>query len=299
MLEYVIGDYFEVPIQVQDPSTAEASDADALPTYRVYKAGTDTVVATGTAAKRDDANTVGYYIARAELTSPTYATGDYTVRVSAIVGGVAGANPVGSFRVVNTLGGTGLGSRTITVTVTNDLSELLEDVSVTIANQTETTTIAGPLRTNENGICIFYLNDSTNYRAIPKSGNNRTGGATNFTVSGATSVSCVMEESANVHADICAIYAQILEPDALDDTPVEDALITFELEDPPGGTDDGVIIGAESGSVVTDSNGEVTLYLRWSSVVGNYRIKCDAIDFDYVVVVADKATDYLIDLVRV
>lgn len=302
MIEYVIGDYWEAPIQTQDPTTLEAADADSEPTYRVYKAGSNTVVTTGTSVKRDDANTVGYYVARAEITSALFSAGDYVVRAEAVVGGVSGACPVLWFRVVNSLGGSGLGARTVTVTVTNDAHELLEDVSVTITNQAETATIAGPLYTNVNGICIFYLDDSTNYRAIPRSNSNRTGGATNFTVSGSTSVSCEMTEAAiaaPAGVDVCAVYARILEPDAENDTPIPNATVTFQLEDPPGGTADGLVIGSEEGSVETDANGEVTLYLRWSSVVGNYRIKCDAIDFDSVVVVPDTATDYLLELERV
>ena len=102
MTELQINAYFDFTFPVQTPATGACVDADALPTYRVYASGSDTVVATGNCAKRDDANTLGYYTARAQVTvAGGYAVGiDYEVRVAAIVGGVTGAAVVGGFRVV-------------------------------------------------------------------------------------------------------------------------------------------------------------------------------------------------------
>ena len=68
----------------------EPADLDALPTYKIYEELTDTEIASGTMAKQDDANTLGYYVKRIETT-----TGDgfetlktYTIRIKGAAGGV-------------------------------------------------------------------------------------------------------------------------------------------------------------------------------------------------------------------
>lgn len=104
MLTRQLNQHFELPFNTQDPSSGEQTDADALPTYRVYEEDNNVAVATGTCAKRDDDNTVGYYIARGQILE---ASGYedfklYFVRAQAIIAGVTGANPVGCFQVVPT-----------------------------------------------------------------------------------------------------------------------------------------------------------------------------------------------------
>ncbi|MCK5488062.1 MAG: hypothetical protein KAI86_17705, partial [Desulfobacterales bacterium] len=69
------------------------TDADAVPTYRVYEDETGTPILTGSTAKLDDAGTTGYYSEQITLSA---ANGlekgkTYTIRMSATVGGVAGA----------------------------------------------------------------------------------------------------------------------------------------------------------------------------------------------------------------
>ena len=105
MIELQIGEDFEFGFNTHVPSTGEAADAAATPTYRVYVKGTDTVVANGNCSKRDDGNTTGFYIATGTL-GTSYAEGsDYMVRVSAGVAEststtITGNLVVGYFRVV-------------------------------------------------------------------------------------------------------------------------------------------------------------------------------------------------------
>lgn len=75
-----------------DPSTGAVTDADSVPTYRVYEDETATPILTGSMALLDDANTVGFYSEQITLSA---ANGlekgkSYTIRISATVGGVTG-----------------------------------------------------------------------------------------------------------------------------------------------------------------------------------------------------------------
>lgn len=99
---YKIDQYFEFTFNTQRFDTGAATDADSLPTYRVYEENNDTVLSTGDAAKRDDANTTGYYYVRAQCTAAAgYEVGKtYEVRVAATVNSVAGAGVVGRFSIM-------------------------------------------------------------------------------------------------------------------------------------------------------------------------------------------------------
>jgi len=100
--EYKLNDYWEFTFPTQTPATGAATDADALPTYRVYEENNDTAVATGDAVKRDDTNTTGYYAVRGQVTALAgyEVEKSYEVRVAAIMGGVTGSAVVGRFKVV-------------------------------------------------------------------------------------------------------------------------------------------------------------------------------------------------------
>lgn len=88
---YAIGDALLLSAQTKDTS-GTPTDADSLPTYQVYEQGGSTAIASGTFAKRDDANTVGYY--EAEITLSTGAGFErgkqYRVRKLATVDGSDG-----------------------------------------------------------------------------------------------------------------------------------------------------------------------------------------------------------------
>ena len=87
---YSVGDTLLIPFQTRDGANA-ATDADSVPTYRIYERGGTTAVATGSGAKRDDANTTGYYEAEVTLSSASgFERGKfYTILKSATIGGDA------------------------------------------------------------------------------------------------------------------------------------------------------------------------------------------------------------------
>lgn len=72
-------------------STAGAgTDADSVPTYRIYEDETGTAILTGSTAKLDDANTVGFYSERVQLLAASgFEAGKcYVIYIAATVGGV-------------------------------------------------------------------------------------------------------------------------------------------------------------------------------------------------------------------
>jgi len=74
-------------IATHDPDTGVLTDADALPTYRIYEEGSDTALLTGSFAKLDDANTTGKYRATVGITAANGFELDkgYTISISATV----------------------------------------------------------------------------------------------------------------------------------------------------------------------------------------------------------------------
>jgi hypothetical protein len=87
-----IDDFLTFPVNTHTPSTGAATDADAVPTYRVYEDETGTAVANGSMAKLDDANTLGFYSERIQLLTATgFESGKcYTIYITATVGSIAG-----------------------------------------------------------------------------------------------------------------------------------------------------------------------------------------------------------------
>lgn len=102
---YKIDQYFEFHFNTQRFDTGAATDADATPTWRSYEENNDTVIANSDCAKRDDANTTGYYYARGQITAAAgYEVGKtYEVRAAATVNSVAGAGVIGTFAVIPAL----------------------------------------------------------------------------------------------------------------------------------------------------------------------------------------------------
>lgn len=87
-----IDDLLTFPVNTHSPSTGAATDADSVPTYRVYEDETATAILTGSMAKLDDANTVGFYSEQITLSAANgFEVGkSYTIYISAVVGGVTG-----------------------------------------------------------------------------------------------------------------------------------------------------------------------------------------------------------------
>lgn len=85
--QVILGDSVVFSVCTHDPDTGVLTDADAVPTYRIYEDETATAILNGSMAKLDDANTTGFY---AETIACTTANGfedgkTYSVYVSATV----------------------------------------------------------------------------------------------------------------------------------------------------------------------------------------------------------------------
>lgn len=100
---YNLNDYFEFHFNLSRFDTGVATDADATPTWRCYEENNDTVVTNDNCAKRDDANTTGYYYARGQITGAAgFELGkNYVVRAAATVNSVAAAAVIGTFKVIS------------------------------------------------------------------------------------------------------------------------------------------------------------------------------------------------------
>ena len=85
--EVEIGDNLVFTVCTHDPDTGVLTDADAVPTYRVYEDETTTAILTGSMAKLDDDNTTGFY---SELIACTSGNGfesgkSYTIYIEATI----------------------------------------------------------------------------------------------------------------------------------------------------------------------------------------------------------------------
>lgn len=98
---FAIGDTLTIPFQTRS-STGALADADAVPAYRIYEEGGTTAVTSGNGAKRDDANTTGYYEASVTLLAATgFEVGkSYTIYKTATIGGVA-VGSLDTFAITN------------------------------------------------------------------------------------------------------------------------------------------------------------------------------------------------------
>lgn len=87
-----IDDLLTFPANTHTPSTGAATDADSVPSYRVYEDETGTAIQSGSMAKLDDANTTGFYSEQLTLSAANgFEVGKcYTIYISATVGGVVG-----------------------------------------------------------------------------------------------------------------------------------------------------------------------------------------------------------------
>lgn len=65
----LIGDYLTFSVCTHDPDTGVLTDADAVPSYRVYEDETGSAILNGDMAKLDDGNTTGFYTERIECSA--------------------------------------------------------------------------------------------------------------------------------------------------------------------------------------------------------------------------------------
>lgn len=89
---FKIDDVIVFPANTHTAATGAATDADAVPSYRVYEDETGTAILTGNTAKLDDANTTGFYSEQITLSAANgFEVGkSYTIYVSATVASVTG-----------------------------------------------------------------------------------------------------------------------------------------------------------------------------------------------------------------
>lgn len=82
-----IGDSLTFSVVTHDPDTGVLTDADAVPSYRIYEDETATPILTGNMAKLDDANTVGFYTEQIACTAANgFESGkSYTIYIEATV----------------------------------------------------------------------------------------------------------------------------------------------------------------------------------------------------------------------
>ena len=87
-----IDDFLTFPANTHTASTGAATDADAVPAYRVYEDESGTPVLTGSMALLDGTNTTGFYSERIQLTvaSGFEAGKTYTIYISAAVATITG-----------------------------------------------------------------------------------------------------------------------------------------------------------------------------------------------------------------
>lgn len=91
---FSIDDLLTFVAQSCDPATGEDIDTDAVPDYRVYEDETGSPLLTGSMAKLDDSNTIGFYSEQITLSAANgFETGKcYTVRKTAAVDGVSASS---------------------------------------------------------------------------------------------------------------------------------------------------------------------------------------------------------------
>lgn len=87
-----IDDLLTFAVNTHSASTGAATDADAVPSYRVYEDETGTAILTGSMAKLDDTNTTGFYSEQLTLSAANgFEAGKcYSVYISAAVSSVTG-----------------------------------------------------------------------------------------------------------------------------------------------------------------------------------------------------------------
>ena len=100
--EVEIGKNLTFSVCTHDPDTGVLTDADAVPSYRVYEDETGTAITNGNMAKLDDANTTGFYTEQVACTAANGFEDDksYTIYIEATVDSDTGGICYG-FRVKN------------------------------------------------------------------------------------------------------------------------------------------------------------------------------------------------------
>ncbi len=91
-----IDEYITFTANTHDPDSGSVADADSVPTYRIYEDETGTPILSGSMAKLDDSNTLGFYSERIQCTAANgFEVGKcYSIRKIATVTGSVSGVPV-------------------------------------------------------------------------------------------------------------------------------------------------------------------------------------------------------------
>ena len=135
----ITGDMLTFAVNTHSPATGAQTDADSPPSYRIYEDETGTPILTGSMAKLDDANTLGFYSEQVDLdaSAPDFEQGkSYNIRIEAIVGGVTGAT-IMNFQIGADVNLTGVRSVNIVplTAVTNSTFQEDQVVEVVVGNK--------------------------------------------------------------------------------------------------------------------------------------------------------------------
>lgn len=165
-----LGSNLVFSICTHDPDTGVLTDADAVPTYRIYEDETSTPILTGSMAKLDDANTTGFYT---ELIACTTANGfeankTYTVYITATVDSDTGGIAY-SFKVDSPAAGAGAIEWTYTLT-DEDSGAPIDGAEVWVSTDLAGTNVIASGTTNASGVVTFYLDAGTVYIWCKKGG---------------------------------------------------------------------------------------------------------------------------------
>jgi len=158
----VIGQNLVFSVCTHNPASARLTDADALPTYRLYEDEVAVPILTGTMAILDDAGTTGFY---SELIACTTANGfevgrNYTVYIEATVGTDTGGISYG-FTVIASIFGPGAIEFTYTLTSTVDGTPI-DEADVWVTTDAGGLNIIASGETDAAGVVVFWL-DAGNY----------------------------------------------------------------------------------------------------------------------------------------
>ena len=98
-----IGSNLVFSVCTHDPDTGVLTDADSVPTYRIYEDETATPILTGSMAKLDDANTTGFYTEQIECTADNgfEQNKTYTIYIIATIDSSQGGISMGFAAVVD------------------------------------------------------------------------------------------------------------------------------------------------------------------------------------------------------
>ncbi|MEO5366054.1 MAG: SpaA isopeptide-forming pilin-related protein [Magnetococcus sp. WYHC-3] len=168
----IIGNNLKFTICTHDPDTGVLTDADDVPSYRVYEDETSTAILTGSMAKLDDTNTTGFY---SEVIACTAANGFedgkvYSIYITATVDSDTGGISY-DFTAYSQLGNATAGSIEWTYTLTDSVTLApIDGAEVWVTTDSAGTNVVASGTTNASGVVTFYLDAGTYYVWSKKAG---------------------------------------------------------------------------------------------------------------------------------